>query len=145
MEFTKLESGLALAADVDANTIADTLSQQEIKSCIWLTDTPAQTITAAVCNVQTVAFPVIDTPTDNLLEPVVEAIQSVSIDDVNADSTAVVASSYNLLGVWLAYYLMENGAAPVHAVARVRATFEQCFVEDGWDQFVYDVLYRLQA
>ncbi|MFV7772157.1 dual specificity protein phosphatase family protein [Shewanella marisflavi] len=48
-------------------------------------------------------------------------------------------------GLVMAYYLMENGAAPLHAVSQVRAVRDIAFSSDGWDQFVYDVLYALQA
>lgn len=44
----------------------------------------------------------------------------------------------------MAYYLMENGAAPLHAVSQVRAVRDIAFSAEGWDQFVYDVLYALQ-
>ena len=44
----------------------------------------------------------------------------------------------------MAYYLMENGAAPLHAVSQVRAVRDIAFSSDGWDQFAFDVLYALQ-
>lgn len=47
-------------------------------------------------------------------------------------------------GLLMAYYLMENGAAPLHAVSQVRAVRDIAFSAEGWDQFVYDVLYALQ-
>jgi len=44
----------------------------------------------------------------------------------------------------MAYYLMENGAAPLHAVSQVRAARDIAFSAEGWDQFAFDVLYALQ-
>ncbi|BAJ01518.1 dual specificity protein phosphatase family protein [Shewanella violacea] len=44
----------------------------------------------------------------------------------------------------MAYYLMENGAAPLHAVSQVRAVRDIAFSAEGWDQFAFDVLYALQ-
>ncbi|QIR15055.1 dual specificity protein phosphatase family protein [Shewanella aestuarii] len=53
-------------------------------------------------------------------------------------------SGINRTELMMAYYLMENGAAPVHAVSQVRNASGLAFDADGWDQFVYDVLYTLQ-
>lgn len=47
-------------------------------------------------------------------------------------------------GLIMAYYLMDNGAAPLHAVSQVRSVRDIAFSADGWDQFVFDVLYALQ-
>lgn len=47
-------------------------------------------------------------------------------------------------GLIMAYYLMDNGAAPLHAVSQVRNVRDIAFSADGWDQFVFDVLYALQ-
>ena len=44
----------------------------------------------------------------------------------------------------MAYYLMVNGAAPLHAVSQVRAVRDIAFSAEGWDQFAFDVLYALQ-
>ncbi|MEI6860123.1 MAG: dual specificity protein phosphatase family protein [Shewanella sp.] len=48
-------------------------------------------------------------------------------------------------GLIMAYYLMENGAAPLHAVSQVRAVRDIAFSAEGWDQFAFDVLYALQG
>ncbi|WP_394200953.1 dual specificity protein phosphatase family protein [Shewanella waksmanii] len=47
-------------------------------------------------------------------------------------------------GLLMAYYLMERGAAPVHAVSQVRVARDIAFSAEGWDQFAFDVLYALQ-
>ncbi|MCE9686794.1 dual specificity protein phosphatase family protein [Shewanella sp. AS16] len=47
-------------------------------------------------------------------------------------------------GVVMAYYLMSNGAAPLHAVSQVRSIRDIAFSAEGWDQFVFDLLYALQ-
>ncbi|WP_144213896.1 phosphatase domain-containing putative toxin [Shewanella donghaensis] len=47
-------------------------------------------------------------------------------------------------GIMMAYYLLDNGAAPVHAVSQVRNVRDIAFSSEGWDQFVFDVLYALQ-
>ncbi|MCZ4336658.1 dual specificity protein phosphatase family protein [Shewanella colwelliana] len=47
-------------------------------------------------------------------------------------------------GLLMAYYLMQNGAAPLHAVSQVRAIRDIAFTAEGWDQFAFDVLYALQ-
>ncbi|WP_299011019.1 dual specificity protein phosphatase family protein [uncultured Shewanella sp.] len=47
-------------------------------------------------------------------------------------------------GMIMAYLLMDNGAAPLHAVNQVRGIRDIAFSADGWDQFVFDVLYALQ-
>lgn len=47
-------------------------------------------------------------------------------------------------GIMMAYYLMDNGAAPVHAVSQVRSIRDIAFSSEGWDQLVFDVLYALQ-
>ncbi|MCL1068875.1 dual specificity protein phosphatase family protein [Shewanella olleyana] len=47
-------------------------------------------------------------------------------------------------GIMMAYYLMDNGAAPVHAVSQVRSVRDIAFSSEGWDQLVFDVLYALQ-
>ncbi|WP_025822577.1 dual specificity protein phosphatase family protein [Shewanella marina] len=47
-------------------------------------------------------------------------------------------------GLVMAYYLMCSGAAPLHAVSQVRAIRDIAFSSEGWDQFVFDVLYALQ-
>ncbi|QSX28871.1 dual specificity protein phosphatase family protein [Shewanella cyperi] len=47
-------------------------------------------------------------------------------------------------GILMACYLMHKGAAPVHAVSQVRSIRETAFSSEGWDQLVYDVLYRMQ-
>ncbi|WP_285163027.1 phosphatase domain-containing putative toxin [Shewanella goraebulensis] len=47
-------------------------------------------------------------------------------------------------GIMMAYYLMDNGAAPVHAVSQVRCIRDIAFSSEGWDQLVFDVLYALQ-
>lgn len=54
-------------------------------------------------------------------------------------------SGINRTEMVMAYYMMENGAAPVHAVSQVRNASGLAFDADGWDQFVYDVLYELQS
>lgn len=48
-------------------------------------------------------------------------------------------------GLLLASYLMMQGAAPVHAVSQVRSYRDAAFTAEGWDQFVYDVLYSIQS
>ncbi|WP_434931444.1 dual specificity protein phosphatase family protein [Shewanella sp. HL-SH5] len=53
-------------------------------------------------------------------------------------------SGINRTELMMAYYLMENGAAPLHAVSQVRNASGLAFDAEGWDQFVYDVLYKLQ-
>ncbi|MGB5144496.1 MULTISPECIES: protein-tyrosine phosphatase family protein [Shewanella] len=53
-------------------------------------------------------------------------------------------SGQNRTCLLLAYYLMEHGVAPLHAVARIRAVADVAFESHGWDQFVFDVLYALQ-
>ena len=53
-------------------------------------------------------------------------------------------SGINRTELVMAYYMMENGAAPVHAVSQVRVASGLAFDADGWDQFVFDVLYELQ-
>lgn len=53
-------------------------------------------------------------------------------------------SGINRTELTMAYYLMETGAAPVHAVSQIRAVSGMAFEAQGWDQFVYDVLYELQ-
>ncbi|BCV54529.1 dual specificity protein phosphatase family protein [Shewanella algae] len=53
-------------------------------------------------------------------------------------------SGQNRTCLLLAYYLMEHGVAPLHAVARIRAVADAAFESHGWDQFVLDVLYALQ-
>ncbi|GGE69943.1 dual specificity protein phosphatase family protein [Shewanella carassii] len=53
-------------------------------------------------------------------------------------------SGQNRTCLLLAYYLMEHGVAPLHAVARIRAVADAAFGSHGWDQFVFDVLYALQ-
>ncbi|AZG35579.1 MULTISPECIES: dual specificity protein phosphatase family protein [Shewanella] len=55
------------------------------------------------------------------------------------------SSGINRTQMVMAYYLMENGAAPLHAVSQVRNACGLAFDAEGWDQFVYDVLYELQA
>ncbi|MGL4448039.1 phosphatase domain-containing protein [Shewanella sp.] len=47
-------------------------------------------------------------------------------------------------GLMMAYYLMANGAAPLHAVSQVRSIRDIAFTAEGWDQFAFDVLYALQ-
>lgn len=47
-------------------------------------------------------------------------------------------------GLMMAYYLMVQGAAPLHAVSQVRNVRDIAFSAEGWDQFVFDVLYELQ-
>ena len=54
-------------------------------------------------------------------------------------------SGINRTEMVMAYYLMENGAAPLHAVSQVRNASGLAFDAEGWDQFVYDVLYELQS
>ncbi|WP_445776586.1 protein-tyrosine phosphatase family protein [Shewanella sp.] len=54
-------------------------------------------------------------------------------------------SGINRTELVMAYYMMESGAAPVHAVSQVRNASGLAFDADGWDQFVYDVLYELQS
>ncbi|MCL1127743.1 phosphatase domain-containing protein [Shewanella surugensis] len=47
-------------------------------------------------------------------------------------------------GLIMAYLLMDNGAAPLHAVNQVRGVRDSAFSAEAWDQFVFDVLYALQ-
>ncbi|WP_137221812.1 dual specificity protein phosphatase family protein [Shewanella sp. MEBiC00475] len=54
-------------------------------------------------------------------------------------------SGVNRTEMVMAYYMMENGAAPLHAVSQVRNASGLAFEAEGWDQFVYDVLYELQS
>ena len=54
-------------------------------------------------------------------------------------------SGINRTEMVMAYYMMENGAAPLHAVSQVRNASGLAFDAEGWDQFVYDVLYELQS
>lgn len=44
----------------------------------------------------------------------------------------------------MAYYLMMQGTAPLHAVSQVRNIRDIAFSSEGWDQFAFDVLYQLQ-
>ncbi|MGX9462200.1 protein-tyrosine phosphatase family protein [Shewanella sp. A14] len=54
-------------------------------------------------------------------------------------------SGINRTEMVMAYYMMVNGAAPLHAVSQVRNASGLAFDAEGWDQFVYDVLYELQS
>ncbi|MFK3976904.1 dual specificity protein phosphatase family protein [Shewanella vesiculosa] len=70
------------------------------------------------------------------------------IRECEADNLPVLLhcrSGINRTEVVMAYYMMENGAAPLHAVSQVRNASGLAFDADGWDQFVYDVLYELQS
>lgn len=69
------------------------------------------------------------------------------IRQAESESKAVLLhcrSGINRTELMMAYYLMKNGAAPVHAVSQVRNASGLAFDAEGWDQFVYDVLYKLQ-
>lgn len=70
------------------------------------------------------------------------------IDKAHLQDKAVLLhcrSGINRTEVMMAYYLMAQGVAPVHAVSQVRNASGHAFDAEGWDQFVYDVLYRLQT
>ncbi|ABZ76110.1 dual specificity protein phosphatase [Shewanella halifaxensis HAW-EB4] len=62
------------------------------------------------------------------------------------DKTVLIhcRSGKDRTGLIMAYYLMDNGAAPLHAVSQVRAVRDIAFSAEGWDQFAFDVLYALQ-
>ena len=62
------------------------------------------------------------------------------------DKTVLIhcRSGKDRTGLIMAYYLMDNGAAPLHAVSQVRAVRDIAFSSEGWDQFAFDVLYALQ-
>ncbi|MBQ4892198.1 protein phosphatase [Shewanella sp. UCD-FRSSP16_17] len=69
------------------------------------------------------------------------------IRQCEADNVAVMIhcrSGKDRTGIMMAYYLMDNGAAPVHAVSQVRSVRDIAFSAEGWDQLVFDVLYALQ-
>lgn len=69
------------------------------------------------------------------------------IKECEADDIAVMVhcrSGKDRTGLLMAYYLMSNGAAPLHAVSQVRAIRDIAFSAEGWDQFAFDVLYALQ-
>ncbi|MCU7994607.1 dual specificity protein phosphatase family protein [Shewanella glacialipiscicola] len=69
------------------------------------------------------------------------------IQQCEADGVPVVIhcrSGKDRTGLIMAYYLMVNGAAPLHAVSQVRNIRDIAFTAEGWDQFAFDVLYALQ-
>ncbi|WP_076542927.1 dual specificity protein phosphatase family protein [Shewanella sp. UCD-KL21] len=69
------------------------------------------------------------------------------IRECEAQNIAVLIhcrSGKDRTGIMMAYYLLDNGAAPVHAVSQVRSVRDIAFSAEGWDQFVFDVLYALQ-
>ncbi|WP_445945276.1 phosphatase domain-containing protein [Shewanella sp.] len=69
------------------------------------------------------------------------------IDQCEADNLPVLIhcrSGKDRTGLMMAYYLMQHGAAPLHAVSQVRNVRDIAFSAEGWDQFVFDVLYALQ-
>ncbi|MGL5360440.1 MAG: dual specificity protein phosphatase family protein [Shewanella sp.] len=69
------------------------------------------------------------------------------IEQCVADELPVVIhcrSGKDRTGLMMAYYLMVNGAAPLHAVSQVRSIRDIAFTAEGWDQFAFDVLYALQ-
>ncbi len=69
------------------------------------------------------------------------------IRQYEAENIPVLIHSYagkDRTALLMAYYLMDNGAAPVHAVSQVRAICDVAFSAEGWDQFTFDVLYALQ-
>ena len=144
MNETWLEDNLALLPDCTEQQLVAQLQADKFTQCLWLTANAVTDELSNQAHLTSVVFPLISTPDDSFVALVAEAIAAAP-QPQNGEKLLVASPAHNLLGIWLAYYLMQNGAAPVHAVARVRASFEQCFVEDGWDQFVYDVLYQLQA
>lgn len=141
---TWLEDNLALLPDCSEEQLAEALQSDKFTQCLWLTANAVGDELNSQAHLTTLSFPLITTPDDSFVAPVAEAIAAAP-QITGSEKLLVASPAHNLLGIWLAYYLMQTGAAPVHAVARVRATLEQCFVEDGWDQFAYDVLYHLQA
>lgn len=69
------------------------------------------------------------------------------IKQCEADDIAVLIhcrSGKDRTALLMAYYLMSNGAAPLHAVSQVRAIRDIAFSAEGWDQFAFDVLYAIQ-
>lgn len=69
------------------------------------------------------------------------------IQQCEADNLPVLVhcrSGKDRTGLIMAYYLMVNGAAPLHAVSQVRSIRDIAFSAEGWDQFAFDVLYALQ-
>lgn len=144
MNLIWLEDDLAIWPDVPQSELGKQLQNGQFGHCLWLTDDAASLTSSSTGQCAVVLFPAVTEPNDNAVASFAEVIAAITLPDVS-QPMLIASPSHNLLGVWLACHLMQQGAAPVHAVARVRATCEQCFVEDGWDQFVYDVLYQLQA
>ncbi|MCH1924665.1 hypothetical protein L9G74_10565 [Shewanella sp. C32] len=144
MNLIWLEDDLAIWPDAPQSELGKQLQDGKFGHCVWLTDDADPLAASVVGQCAVVLFPAITALNDDAVAPVAEVVAAITLP-TDKSPILIASPSHNLLGVWLAYHLMQQGAAPVHAVARVRATCEQCFIEDGWDQFVYDVLYQLQA
>ncbi|WP_299497251.1 dual specificity protein phosphatase family protein [uncultured Shewanella sp.] len=82
---------------------------------------------------------------EQCVEQVPKALAFIRECEAN-DQTVLIHchSGKDRTGVIMAYLLMDNGAAPLHAVNHVRGIRNIAFSADGWDQFVFDVLYALQ-
>ncbi|MCL1075212.1 protein phosphatase [Shewanella dokdonensis] len=109
---------------------------------------PTATVNAAVAELQ-LPLPECLTPDEQLLQTLAQLLPQahsfVAQQLQLGHKLLLTAADAGLLGIMMAELLMSDGAAPVHAVAQVRSLYEDAFADDGWDQFVFDVLYRLQG
>ncbi|MFQ6370392.1 hypothetical protein [Shewanella sp. YIC-542] len=125
----------------------DELQPHGLSALLQLQSLP-QPLPAEIIHLQ-LALPGALVPDDGLLAALTRQLPLASgfISDQlqQGHKLLMTAADGGLLGVMMAQWLVCEGTAPVHAVAQVRTLYDDAFSVDGWDQFIFDVLYRLQA
>ncbi|MGL4474737.1 MAG: protein phosphatase [Shewanella sp.] len=109
----------------------------------------AERIRAAGIRYECIALPDAITPSAQDLEDAVAHLPAVIafIKQACDDGLVVLihcGSGQDSTCLVMAQYLIEQGAAPVHAISQVRNVNANAFSRDGWDQFAFDVVYQLQ-
>ncbi|MBV7314974.1 dual specificity protein phosphatase family protein [Shewanella sp. NIFS-20-20] len=106
-------------------------------------------IAAAGIRYQCIGLPDSIPPTPQDLESAVAQLPAIMafISQAQADGLPVLIhcrSGRDRTCLVMAQYLIQQGAAPVHAISQVRAVRDIAFSSEGWDQFTFDVIYQLQ-
>ncbi|MGI3001886.1 dual specificity protein phosphatase family protein [Shewanella algae] len=134
---------------VDRTWDFDELQRSGIGAILSLADNGAADWPQSLFEFACIPLPSGEAPSDADLRLCVEQLPK-ALDFIQRQREAGLGvlvhceSGQNRTCLLLAYYLMEHGVAPLHAVARIRAVADAAFGSHGWDQFVFDVLYALQ-
>ncbi|MDF0534217.1 hypothetical protein PY479_08020 [Shewanella sp. A32] len=148
MELIWLNESVAALAITPQSSLPSMLKQHALQAVLQLQPVTDCELPSEIIALQ-LALPLQPSPDDRFLQQLAlqlpAALSFVEGQQQQGHKALMTAADAGVLGVMMANFLMTQGAAPVHAVAQVRSLYDDAFTNEGWDQFVFDVLYRMQA